>query len=57
VEITGLDSGTALERTLFLYVNSGRMSKTAKAFLTYLHSGPARQIIMDSGFVPITHNN
>jgi phosphate transport system substrate-binding protein len=57
VEITGLDSGTALERTLFLYVNSGRMSKTAKAFLTYLHSGPARQIITDSGFVPITHKN
>jgi|GEM_PF-6364722 len=57
VEITGLDSGTALERTLFLYVNSDRMSKTAKAFLTYLHSGPARKIISDSGFVPITHKN
>lgn len=57
LEITGLDSGTALERTLFLYVNSDRMSKTAKAFLTYLHSGPARKIITDSGFVPITHKN
>jgi phosphate transport system substrate-binding protein len=57
VEIIGLDSETALERTLFLYVNSDRMSKTAKAFLTYLHSGPARKIITDSGFVPITHKN
>ena len=57
LEITGLDSGTALERTLFLYVNSDRMSKTAKAFLTFLHSGPARKIITDSGFVPITHKN
>jgi phosphate transport system substrate-binding protein len=57
VEITGLDTGTALERTLFLYVNSNRMSNTVKAFLTFLHSGPARQIITDSGFFPISHKN
>jgi phosphate transport system substrate-binding protein len=57
VEITGHDTGTALERTLFLYVNADRMSKTIKSFLTYLHSGPARQIITDSGFVPIFRDN
>ncbi len=57
VEITGYDTGTALERTLLLYVNPDRMSKTVKAFLTFLHSGPARQIITDSGFFPITHDN
>ncbi|MCF8074882.1 MAG: PstS family phosphate ABC transporter substrate-binding protein [Desulfotignum sp.] len=57
VEITGHDSETALERTLFLYVNPDHMSKTVKSFLTYLHSGSARQIITDSGFVPITHDN
>lgn len=57
VAITGHDAGTALERTLFLYVNADRMSKTIKSFLTYLHSGPARKIITDSGFVPITHKN
>jgi phosphate transport system substrate-binding protein len=57
VEITGHDSETALERTLFLYVNPDRMSKAVKSFLTYLHSGPARKMIRDSGFVPITHDN
>jgi phosphate transport system substrate-binding protein len=57
VEITGHDTGTALERTLFLYVNADRMSKTIKSFLTFLHSGPARQIITDSGFVPIFRDN
>lgn len=57
VQITGLDSGTALERTLFLYVNPDRMSNSVKAFLTFLHSGPAKKIITDSGFVPITHDN
>lgn len=54
---TGNDDGTTLERTLFLYVNGDRMSKTIKSFLTYLHSGTARKIITDSGFVLITHKN
>jgi phosphate transport system substrate-binding protein len=57
LQISGNDNGTCLERTLFLYVNTGRMSKAVKSFLTFLHSGPARQIITDSGFVPITHKN
>jgi phosphate transport system substrate-binding protein len=53
VQVTVNGSSTHLERTLFLYVDTRRMSGTVKAFLTYLHSGPARQIIADSGFVPM----
>jgi phosphate transport system substrate-binding protein len=55
IHLTGNDTPDHLERTLFLYVNTHRFSSTAKAFLTYLHSGPARQIIADSGFFPLTH--
>jgi phosphate transport system substrate-binding protein len=55
LQISGNDAGTHLERTLFLYVNPDRMSKTVKSFLTFMHSGPAKRIITDSGFVPITH--
>lgn len=55
IYVTGNDTAAHLERTLFLYVNTHRFSKTIKAFLTYLHSGPARQIIADSGFFPVPH--
>jgi phosphate transport system substrate-binding protein len=55
VHLTGNDTAAHLERTLFLYVNTHRFSPTAKGFLTYLHSGPARQIIADSGFFPVAH--
>ncbi len=55
IHLTGNDTAAHLERTLFLYVNTHRFSPTAKAFLTYLHSGPARQIIADSGFFPVPH--
>lgn len=55
IRLAGNDTAAYLERTLFLYVNTHRFSGTVKAFLTYLHSGPARQIITDSGFFPVPH--
>jgi phosphate transport system substrate-binding protein len=55
IHLTGNDTAGHLERTLFLYVNTHRFSGRVKAFLTYLHSGPARQIIADSGFFPLPH--
>jgi phosphate transport system substrate-binding protein len=53
VELTGNKKAVHLERNLLLYVNTRNMSGDVRAFLTYLHSGPARQIIIDSGFFPM----
>lgn len=39
-----------VERRLILYADKNRLSKSIKSFFSYLHSNPAKQIIISNGF-------
>lgn len=44
---------TPIERLLLLYVDTNRLSKGIKSFISFLHSDPAKKIIISNGFVPV----
>ena len=51
--LSGHGKNEPIERRLFLYVDKNRLSKSTKAFISYLHSDPAKQIIINNGFYPM----
>jgi len=51
--LSGNGKNAPIERRLFLYVDTNRLSKGIKSFISFLYSDPAKKIIIDNGFVPV----
>ena len=51
--LSGHGENGTIERRLFLYADTNRLSKSIKAFISYIYSDPAKQIIISNGFSPV----
>jgi phosphate transport system substrate-binding protein len=51
--LTENGKSATIERRLLLYVDTNRLSKGIKSFISFLHSDPAKKIIISNGFVPV----